>query len=332
MKAFESPDVSSAGVCPHGNDRDACALCREAELIESDHRFDVVEGGMGMRRIEKLGLKERLGTPEERRELFANLNDEQYKKMLGYVNSLVRGEKISYEYGDSAPPTLVVPKREMKDPLLRETFAAVRELLADGNSNPEEALRLAGLMMAGAVNYIHPYDDGNGRVGRILHYLMEFGTERGEALNDELRALIAKTPLYEGDSAQVIDDTPPTELERSLYIAAAERDPGFRALDAREKAADSVRMFLKMMKGDVAVPIMDEVVIVCRQRKAEQWKREKCPAGSIDGRTLYLREYEAASTAPNRGPDQMPSAEPLTNIRRDDRDAEKYVNLPFDLV
>jgi len=303
-------------------------------VIESDHRFDVVEGGMGVRRLEKLGLKERLKTPEERKKLFAGLKDEQYQKMLGYVNSLVRGKKISYEYGHSTPPMLVVPSREMKDPLMRETFAAVREILADESVPAEEALRLAGLTMGGAVNYIHPYDNGNGRVGRLMHYLMEFGTERDGVMDDELRALIAKVPLYEGELDHVIDDTPPTELELALKDMAASLDAGYADLDEEGRAAEAVRTYLKMMKGEISVPLTRDAKIVARRRISEKPKVQEFPKGSIDGRAFYLRSYESGSTAPNRSRDQMPSGASLTKIRRDDRDdsEREHIRIPFDLV
>ncbi|HJV32623.1 MAG TPA: Fic family protein, partial [Patescibacteria group bacterium] len=334
MKGFENPGASPRGLCPHGKDPESCVFCTKATVVESDHHFDVVEEGKGMRRIEKLGLKERLKTPEERKRLFASLTDEQYRKMLGYVNSLMRGKKISYEYGDAFTPSLVTPPREMKEPLMKEAFATVREILSDDQADPEEALRLAGLAMAGAVNYIHPYDNGNGRVGRIMHYLMEFGTERESVMEDELRALIAKVPLYEGDASPVIDDTPPFELEEALYKKAFELDPSLDQDDDREGAAAMVRTFLKMMRGEVQVPIIRDVTLVTWLRMDDTREREKIPVGGIDGKTLYVREYVTGSTAPNRSRDQMPSDEALTKILRDNRDdSEKgFITLPFDLV
>ena len=320
MKGLENPGVSSGGMCPHGNDPEKCATCQEARVVESDHRFDIVEGGMGARRLEKLGLQERLKTPEERKKLFAGLTDEQYQKMLGYVNSLVRGKKISYGYGHSAPPMLAVPPREMKDPLMRETFAAVREILADESATPEVALRLAGLTMGGAVNYIHPYDDGNGRVGRLMHYLMEFGTEREGVTDDELRALIAKAPLYEGELDLVIEDTPPVELELALKKTAAAHDAGYADLDEERQAAEAVRAYLKMMKGEISVPLTRDARIVTRRHAGETPKVQEFPKGSIDGRAYYLRSYESGSTAPNRSHDQMPPGASLTKLRRDERD------------
>jgi hypothetical protein len=51
------------------------------ETIEYDHYPEVVDNNRGKKRVELLGLSETLAHPRERRNYFANLDNEGYRKV-----------------------------------------------------------------------------------------------------------------------------------------------------------------------------------------------------------------------------------------------------------
>ncbi len=279
------------------------------QIIDADHFPDVVENGKGIKRVERLGVVEKLKNSDERRELFSNLTDEQYKKVLGYINSLSKGEKINYEYQDGQVPMMDTPPLEDKSRLMDMTFGTIREILKDDNLNNQVALRTAALTMAGAVNYIHPYENGNGRVGRVMHYLIEYGTERGnDAFENELYAIIGKLKVFDSEMAKAFDDTPPAELERALTGYVMESNNG-QKIENRELASKRVEAFLEMMTGKINVPIESEVVLrnIVQGKVGEGLpEKETIPKGSINGKDLYEKQYLYYSTIPNRNPNDIP--------------------------
>lgn len=280
------------------------------ETIQSEHFPEVAN--KANRRLELLKVSEKLRTPEERREFFKNLSDERFKKMLGYINSLTRGKKLDEEYEDGKVPGTPTPPLEDKDVLMKASFEAVRNILANDNLDNADALQIAGLTLAGAVNYIHPYENGNGRVGRVGHYLIEFGNQRGkEALQSELYAAIGKLEVYDTDKIRAIDNTPPPELERALYRQIPEENA---QTDDRKQASERVGVFLKMMQGDIQVPIFQEVPVPTLVDNIPKFKPVQ--AGKIDGLELYRQSYLARSSVPNREPNETPqNAKRIKGVR-----------------
>lgn len=269
-----------------------------------------------MRRIEMLKLTEDLESPKARVKFFSKLTNEEFRKFFGYINSITRGEKIDYDYEDGQLPALVTPPLENKEELMNQAFAAVREILSQEDDGDDEdvfnrKLRRAALTLAGAINYIHPKKDGNGRVARVLHYLMEYGTDRGEKLfEDELYSIIAKNPTYKVDVAQPIHNSPPSKLEWALSEYARQHDELYDTLNERGQAAYRVRVFLHMMKGDIQVPIDQEVSTYPKLYEDSERKKDTIPSGELSGDELYEREYLAYSMTPNRSPDEVsPDAE-----------------------
>lgn len=301
--------------------------------FEHEHHPEVVENGRMIRRLEKLHLKEDLENPAMRKNLFANLSDEQFQKMLGYINSLVQGKKIDYTYADGQLPMSDTPTLEDKEQLMNETFDAVRSILQNEDMPSDSSLRLAALTLAGAINYIHAYENGNGRTGRVAHYLVEYGSERREVFEKELSALIAKMPLYEGDTARVIDDTPPPELEKWLGVYAMSHIPEYQSLDARARATMRVRIYLEMMKGNIAIPIDEEVNIYSPQSLDKERSTVHYDPGEIDGRELYSQSYLHQSTAPQRSLSELPS-DGVFNVatRRPEPTQQNMISLGIDLV
>ena len=205
---------------------------------------------------------------------------------------------------------------EDKAPLMDLTFDTVRNILSNDTLDNATALRIAGLALAGAISYIHPYENGNGRTGRVLHYLVEFGTERGEqAFNEELYAIIGKLPMYDVDGyKKALMDTPPPELPLAL---GQEYN---RINNQQSSATERVKIFLQMMQGLITVPIQKDVY---------RPGGGIIPAG-IDGKSLYTKEYLDYSTIPYRKPNEAPP-EAIRNLGVKKENPE-YISMLMDLV
>lgn len=230
--------------------------------IEVDHFPDVVTDNAGFRRLEIIGIADTLYNPKDRRDFFKNFSDENYRKALGYINSLVRGRGIDFSYQNRAdskyrPERLETPNIEDIPELMSNTFQTVRGILTDSRFHDGPALMTAGLTLSGAVNLIHPYENGNGRTARVIHYLMEFGTERGKtALEEELYAIIGKLPLYERDQKLALNDMSNSimiTLNRALSDAVLENYSEAETFGEEEVAKLKVDIFLKMMREEIKV-------------------------------------------------------------------------------
>jgi hypothetical protein len=260
---------------------------------------------MGVRRLELLGVEEELRDPSDRRALFATLTDEQFKHMAGYVNSITRGEQVGYDYVDGKFTEGATPPPEDKEPLMNLAFKTVREITANPDLDDKTALRRAGLALAGAINYVHPYQ-ANGRTSRVMQYFIEFGTERGpKAVSEELYALIGKLRVYESDDRLAIDNTPHPALDRALEAVVRKQNPDSAGLSPREAASARVVTFLNMMAGTTVVPI-NERVVMNKVRHGRRFDIEYTNPGETNGIEFVERQYIRLSEIPNKLPDEVP--------------------------
>ena len=264
--------------------------------IEADHFPEVAADGNGTRRLELLGIKELLRESDQRRALFASMSNDEYKKYIGYINSITRGEKVSDGYADGKLGFIATPSLEDKEMLMDKSFEAVRDILSDKDSDDEVALRRAGLTIAGAINYIHPYENGNGRSGRAMHYLVEFGNQRGDEIFDqEMSATIGKYPVYDGE-LMAIYDSPPPAMTRALdeKVGAVDVDP-------RQAATARVELFLDMMRGKSEIVINEPVLV--HQAGSTKFIANNFvehASGTMTGPKLFEQTYLGLSSTPNR--------------------------------
>jgi hypothetical protein len=307
------------------------------ENIEEDHFPDVVENNGGIARLEALGIKEKLRDPTERRAFFAEMTNDQYRLMFGYVNALTRGMTAkhahdAYEDGELPLPEDATPPLEDKEKLMELLFNTAREIAQDQNLDAPLALRRIGLTLSGGINFIHPKLNGNGRSGRIMHYIAEFGTERGDqAFNEELYAIIAKTKVYDSDADAALYDTPPPELTTALgRRAAALGGESYKLLNNRERAAARVAVFLDMMRGRTHISIDEDVSRLRGSPVRGDVYIETIPSGTIGGAELYEREYVAMSAIPKRTPTEIPPGAQRVLTRREK--SEGQMRIEIDLV
>lgn len=274
---------------------------------EADHHPEVVENAKAVRSLELLGIKDKLADPASRRSFFQELDDETFKKFLGYVNSVTRRQPTSYEYEDGQLPMEHTPPFEDKEMLMKATFATIREILSDEETEAAESLELAGLTLAGAVNYIHPYKNGNGRVGRVAHYLVTYGAERGdEAMEAELYGAIAKLPPYTFDERRSIIDTPPPELRGELLSQMPPSPLHQSDTDPRKRSSEMVLFYLQVMKGEVEGNNQSEV-IYSHKIEPGRYEIEKIAPDQISLIAMYRKKYLDNSFVPNNIPSDLPA-------------------------
>lgn len=301
--------------------------------IEYDHYPEKFENEKGTRRLELLVIKENLRDGGQRREFFANLPNEQFLRMVGYINSVTRGKKLEYDYSDGQLLMSETPPLEDKAPLMVLTFEAVRNILTNSNLENERALRLAGLTLAGAINLIHPYKNGNGRSGRLLHYLVEFGTERGDkAFNEEMYAIVGKLPVYDTDSRVSLYNTPPPELDHALnaYLLSAKREQ-YLSANPRDQASARVATFLDMMQGQFNIPILEKVVRTQGSYQHGNRKVVRFEPNELDGTALFEMDYVMLSTIPNRLPIDIPKDANRVMAQKPDS-VPQQMTIPLDVI
>lgn len=124
-----------------------------------------------------MGFNEIKKTDEKFNEWIQNLSYDDFLSHLTRLNGVIRETSINKRLIDGQNVELTLggggiaylpPEQAKKDELMREGFNALKDL-----SNNEERAKLAYYL----IQAIHPYSDGNGRLGRLLYEMIN---------NDEL--------------------------------------------------------------------------------------------------------------------------------------------------
>lgn len=116
-------------------------------------------------------------------EWLQNLSYEDYTNYLTRLNGILRevpikkravdGSGVEVSFGIMGDISYLPPAAEQKDGLMRESFDALKQI----PDNEDRAL-----LTYYALQAIHPYSDGNGRTGRLLHEII---SEDGKELTEE---------------------------------------------------------------------------------------------------------------------------------------------------
>ena len=116
-------------------------------------------------------------------ELLQKLSYEDYTNYLTRLNGILRevpikkravdGSGVEVSFGIMGDILYLPPAAEQKDGLMRESFDALKQI----PDNEDRAL-----LTYYALQAIHPYSDGNGRTGRLLHEII---SEDGKELTEE---------------------------------------------------------------------------------------------------------------------------------------------------
>lgn len=122
-------------------------------------------------------------TNEQFEEWFQKLSYEDYTSYLTRLNGVLRdvpiknrtvdGENVEISFGIMKNVLYLPPSAAHKDGLIRQSFDALKKI----SDNEDRALLAYYTLQA-----IHPYSDGNGRTGRLLHEII---SDDGKNLTEE---------------------------------------------------------------------------------------------------------------------------------------------------
>jgi hypothetical protein len=155
-------------------------------------------------------------------EWLQKLSYEDYTNYLTRLNGILRevpikkraidggNVELSSQRGDVSHAEYLPPSVEQKSDMMKEIFGALKQI-----SNNEDR----ALLIYYALQAIHPYSDGNGRTGRLLHELIsENGKQLTQASLSELLDHDSKGHEGTGEGRQVFSNKVLEPEEAYLYI------------------------------------------------------------------------------------------------------------------
>ncbi len=157
--------------------------------------------------LDRVGTAEVLAIPEDRKEFILGLGYDDFKNWLIRINGMARGMPNSEREIDGPTvitPNMLPPEPEDKESILEASLEAAKSIL-NSRENTEEALRDVSLLFGGVVNYVHLFNDGNGRTSRIAGLLVREGYDGSENARGRLRAVM-------GTSGDVVLQNNPFDL------------------------------------------------------------------------------------------------------------------------
>ena len=128
--------------------------------------------------VEFIASNEALQDPATRRDFFGRLGEDEFIDLVQQTAAIIHQSDSTLQHFDGKTARLMsheVPSHEDKETLLRETWQTASEFLQDTQLPDDEALEYAALTIAGGILYTHPFSDGNGRVSRVLSYMISQG-------------------------------------------------------------------------------------------------------------------------------------------------------------
>ena len=140
------------------------------EKIQDHHKV--------VRVMERLHAEEVFRTPELSKEFLDSLSFEEFTKWTDMLNGIAREIPVT-ERGMKGSGHIIEGNEHIGYGVRYQPPAPIdRRVLMEEAFKRSQAIkepRLAGLELAFAINAIHPYNDGNGRTGRMLYSLLARG-------------------------------------------------------------------------------------------------------------------------------------------------------------
>ena len=172
--------------------------------------------------MEKLKAKEFFGNEESKREFIKNLEFDQFENLFFASNAMLRDIPVSKRAMDGTdvalrpvetssfssvfakPETQYPPRHEDKKELLNELFLAAKEM------NEEDVpMEDIALMISVAINAVHPFMDGNGRMSRLIYFLLTEDCNGAEEQMTQLKKVLG----YKG---RLLINNDPSEATKAI--------------------------------------------------------------------------------------------------------------------
>lgn len=147
--------------------------------IEKNTSNEALDLAKTVQIMDKLHASEIFETPELSKEFLDSLSFEDFIKWTDFISGIETGTPISdrgigsSSYIESysrvtkaSHCSYLPPYSEFRVPLFYEAFKKAQSI---------EDPKTAGLTLSFAINIIHPYNDGNGRTGRVIYSLLSRG-------------------------------------------------------------------------------------------------------------------------------------------------------------
>lgn len=176
--------------------------------------------------LNRINAKEILGSAETKRDFIKNLSFDDFKAWVVRINGILRsipikergldGKDVALmpnldqvnEIGEAlfigAKKSEYPPREADKEELLREMFKLAQKMEAQGSG-----LNDIALLLSTGINAIHPFEDGNGRVSRLINYLINADYTGSKEQVDFLKKLL-------GDGGRLLININPGEARDAI--------------------------------------------------------------------------------------------------------------------
>lgn len=184
--------------------------------------------------LKETQAEQSLSTPESRRELILQTDFGVFENWLQRVNGISRRIKpVNRDLYDTDSETYSMNAPDIQDRqlLLKQAWRASKRIL-EPETEVDQKLKDVSLLLGGAINFIHPFEDGNGRASRVVSLLAREGFDGSQksrglikevvgengrwVLNNNPRTLapLLNNQIYTSFWKQAgLPDGPPTEIE-----------------------------------------------------------------------------------------------------------------------
>lgn len=214
----------------------------ELELRVADTR-KLIDGVIGRH-------KEFFADADNRLDFLASQSPEDFRKMAGWINAKLRGEKWKEvrDRGEQGAflPLLHTPAHGDKDEAFQKGYEMIQEYIRTSSDTTEQKIEGVAMAAEALVIWVHPFKDGNGRTSRFLGKLIEDGaTDTNDLILETVSRLTRfKTykALYESKESRLADAN-----DTDLLLDDEEREQMRESAGELPSDVEGIAMSIKLL-------------------------------------------------------------------------------------